>query len=260
MQPHHAVSSQSGAAHRARTMSAAAVALALLVSGCVRNTTATYPDQWSPRAAAAPTVCPVLAGRYHDVGELAHGTPCSHTRTPGRGQYRCDTSLSRNLADARAGAWVELRQPDADTLLIISSDPTVDVKEMHRSRGDFTCSAHGLERHLHASVSSIGDNSRSSAGLVVLNGMGTAFNAVSAGFLGMRSLTRSFTTTDDGALIMDVSVSETGVVLLIPFHMKDEGYVRWSRIESSPVEPGSVPDQTTGATDAPLAHLTRSNR
>jgi hypothetical protein len=239
------------------TRQATAVALALLLSGCVRSTTATYPDQWSPRAATAAAACPALAGRYHDQGEVAHGTTCRQSRTPGRGEYRCDTSLSRNIAEVTAGDWVELRQPDADTLLIVSSDPTIDVKELHRSRGDFSCSAQGLERHLHASLSSIGDNSRSSAGLAVYNGMGTAFNAASAGFLGVRSLTRTFTTTADGSLIMDVSVSETGVVLLIPFHMKDEGYVRWSRVEAPAVDAAGSPAGTAGTVDAPSAHVAR---
>jgi hypothetical protein len=56
-----------------------------------------------------------------------------------------------------------LRQPDADTLVVISSDPVVDVKEMHRSRGEFSCGKHGLERTLHASLSSLGSNADSSA-------------------------------------------------------------------------------------------------
>jgi hypothetical protein len=122
--------------------------LTALLGGCVSNHTTPYPQEWSHADAASPTACPNLAGRYRNAGELAPGTPCGGGRHQLRGEWRCDTALSHNIAEVDANEWVELRQPDADTLVIVSSDPVVDVKELHRSHGDFSCGAHGLERTL----------------------------------------------------------------------------------------------------------------
>jgi hypothetical protein len=213
----------------------------LLFAGCVHNTTTSYPQQWSPPGAGAPRACPNLAGRYHNTGELAPGTLCSGGRISGRAEWRCDTSLSHNIAEIDADEWLELRQPDADTLVVISSDPVVDVKEMHRSRGDFSCGEHGLERTLHASLSSVGSNAASSAPQAAFNGLGTLFNLATAGTAGVRTLTRTFSSSADGSLVMDVSVAQSGVALLIPFHTRDEGFVRWSRTGPS------AGDSTTAA-------------
>jgi hypothetical protein len=227
------------------------VALAFLMSGCVRNTITSYPADWSARTAVSKKECPHIAGRYQDTGEIASGTPsssCRAGRTRLRGEWRCETSLSRNVAEIGSGGWVELRQPDANTLMIVSSDPAVDVKVMHRSEGDFTCSARGLERRLHASLMSAGSNAPSSVPLAAFNGMGTLINMASAGSAGVRTLTRTFRTASDGALIMDVSESESGLVVLIPAHLKDETFVRWSRIE---------PPASAEAADTPSAHVAR---
>lgn len=140
----------------------AVVTSVLLLAGCVHNATTSYPQQWSPPGAATPSACPNLAGRYRNAGELAPGTPCSGGRIAVRAEWRCDTSSSDNIAEVEADEWVELRQPDADTLMVISSNPVVDVKEMHRSRGEFSCGNRGLERTLHASLSSVGSNAATS--------------------------------------------------------------------------------------------------
>jgi len=241
-----------------RVLPHAVLAAGVLLGGCARDATARYPEQWSRPTAAAGNACPRLAGRYHDAGELAAGTPCDGTRHQFRGQYRCDTSLARNLGDIDAGDWVELRQPDADTLVIVSSDPTAEVREWHRSRGDFSCGEHGLERTLHASLMSVGDNSASSpAPLAAFNGAGTLFDLATSGSAGVRTLTRTFSATADGSLIMDVSSSQAGLMVLIPFHIRDEGYVRWSRAEPSP-EAAAIGAAAAGASDdLPAMHFAR---
>jgi hypothetical protein len=126
-----------------------------------------------------------------------------------------------------------LRQPDADTLIIVSSDPTVAVKELHHKNGDFSCSAHGLERHLHASVMSLGDNTdQTSVGQDTFNAAATMFNVATAASGGVRTLTRRFSMAADGSLVMAVSQSETGALLLMPYHLHDETFVRWTPVTS----------------------------
>jgi len=245
------------------TARAAAVAMTVLIGGCVRNTIASYPDQWPPQVVVSQAQCPRLAGRYHNAGEMAPGTrvSCGSNRFLMRAEWRCDTSLSRDLAEVESNEWVELRQPDADTLVIVSSDPVVDVKELHRSRGDFTCSARGLQRTLHASILSMGTNAPTSVPLAAFNGLNTLGGIATQASGGVRTLKRSFKTTADGSLIMDVSVSETGLFFLIPAHLKDETFVRWVREESSPVDSaaasaaGFLP--TAGISDLPSAHFAR---
>lgn len=241
-----------------RTAACAALVMELLLGGCRHTNTARYPEQWSRPQSSAPNLCPQLTGRYHNRGELAESTPCGSTRHEFRGQFRCDTSLARNLGDVDAGDWVELRQPDPDTLVIVSSDPTVEVREWHRSHGDFSCGEHGLARTLHASLMSLGDNSASAPGaLSAFNGAGTLFDLATAGAAGVRTLTRTFSTAADGSLVMDVATSEGGVMLLVPFHTLDEGYVRWTR-----TGPASEAAIAAGAgriaeLDLPAAHFAR---
>jgi hypothetical protein len=88
--------------------------------------------------------CPNLSGRYLDNGALAPNTPPDLCRGAVSDTYRyigdwlCETSLGMNIAGLSvSGSWLELRQPDADTLVIISGDPAVYPRELHRSKGDF---------------------------------------------------------------------------------------------------------------------------
>jgi len=246
---------------RCRSARAAVLSGTLLLAACAHNAVTSYPQEWSPQDAAAPRACPNLAGRYHNRGELAPGTPCSSGgRTVLRAEWRCDTFLSHNIAELEADEWLELRQPDADTLLVISSDPVVDVKELHRSRGDFSCGAHGLERTLHASLMSMGSNAPSSAPQAAFNGLGTLFNLATAGTAGVRTLTRTFTASADGSLVMDVSETQAGVLVLIPFHTRDEGFVRWSRAEPASGDAATATvaaEGTPAGADLPAAHFAR---
>jgi hypothetical protein len=243
---------------RWRTARGPSITGALLLAGCVHNVTTSYPQQWSPLDAATPSACPNLAGRYYNVGELAPGTPCSGARIAVRAEWRCDMTLSHNIAEVEADDWVELRQPDADTLVVVSSDPVVDAKVMHRSHGDFSCSKHGLERTLHASLSSVGSNADSSAPQAAFNGLGTLFNLATAGTAGVRTLVRTFTPSADGSLVMDVSEAQSGVALLIPFHTRDEGFVRWYRAEPSAADATTAAAASAGAVpDVPAARFAR---
>jgi hypothetical protein len=175
-----------------------------------------------------------------------------------RGEWCGETALSQNIGDLRSGDWVELRQPDKDTLVVVSSDPTVGVKTLHHQRGDFSCSGKDLERQLHTSAASRGDNSNeSSAALGTLNATSTAFGAAMASG-GVRTLTRRFSTAADGSLVMAVSQSEAGLLLLIPYHEHYETFVRWALVAPPLGDAAPAPsDAAAGAppTDLPSAHV-----
>jgi hypothetical protein len=236
--------------------------LGLASTGCVRTSSVAYPKDWSPSAAAEKAKCPNIAGRYVDAGEIADSSTPGHFKTGSRyiyrAEWRSDIMLSHNIANGGSGDWVELRQPDQDTLIMVSSDPTVAVKELHRSHGDFTCSARGLERQLHAGILSRGDNSDQEHPVVAgFNGVEMAYGAM-FGTGGMRTLTRSFRPAADGSLVMTVTQSETGLVFLIPYHEKSASFVRWQRSESSPSVAPTVAGEATPVSpygDIPSAHV-----
>jgi hypothetical protein len=236
--------------------------MGLASAGCVRTSSMAYPKDWSPATAIEKTQCPQIAGRYANAGEIANGANPVRFKTGSRYRYRAewrsDTALSHNIAEGGSGDWVELRQPDADTLIVVSSDPTVDVKELHRSHGDFSCSTRGLERRLHAGLTSVGDNAdHNSAVLAGFNGLEMAY-AAALGTAGMRTLTRTFNPAVDGSLVMTVSQSETGLVLLIPYHEKSETFVRWERSDLSPIDaanPSPAASAVSRHGDIPSAHV-----
>jgi hypothetical protein len=236
--------------------------LGLPSSACVHTSSVAYPKDWSPAAAVEKVECPQIAGRYVDAGEIADGSIPGQflvgSRYKYRAEWRSDTMLSHNIAEGGSGDWVELRQPDKDTLIMVSSDPTVAVKELHRSHGDFSCSTHGLERQVHASLTSFGDNKdHTSPERAAFNGLEMAY-AATLGTGGVRTLTRSFKPTVDGSLVMTVSQSETGLVLLIPYHKKNESFVRWQRSDVSPGDAPTAAGETKAVTphrDIPSAHV-----
>ena len=236
--------------------------LGLGSTGCVRTSSMAYPKDWSPSAAIEKSECPKIAGRYVDAGEIAGGSNPADFKSGNRHRYRADwrsdSMLSHNIADGGSGEWVEVRQPDKDTLIMVSSDPTVEVRELHRSHGDFSCSAYGFERQLHAGLLSIGDNSaHASAVLAGFNGMEMAY-AAALGSGGIRTLTRSFKPAADGSLVMTVTQSETGLLLLMPVHQKHATFVRWQRSDSAASDAATIAGDATAVYpygDIPAAHV-----
>jgi hypothetical protein len=211
-------------------------ALIGLTGGCVQTSLITYPASWPAKTLVAAHECPNFQGRYANFGELATGSYVSGARHSFRADWRGDPLLARNLGDTASGDWVTLRWIDSDTLRIESSDPTAAVAELHRSKGDFSCSAQGLERRISAGQISQGDNSASApAGRSALNAFLNVTGVVAnAGSGGVRTLTRRFGLAADGSIVMDVSQTENGLVVLIPYHMKYEALVRWPRFENVP--------------------------
>ena len=234
----------------------------LLCGGCVsRVSKATYPEAWSAPKQVSAAQCPALAGRYGNAGESAPGTKAffcgSHSQL--RGTWCGQTALSQNIGDRHSGDWVELRQPDDDTLLIVSSDPTVAVQELHQKSGDFSCSNGVLERHLRVGSFSNGDNStKSNPALGAVNTVMGAAMAVTYASGGVRTLNRRFSKAADGSLVMSVSQTEGGMLLLIPYHEQEQTYVRWTPATTTSAEAATSPALTEAAapaTDLPADHV-----
>lgn len=206
-----------------------AMLTASMLSGCV--TRGPYPAGWAAPEPAPASDCPRIEGRYANSGSLASGADSQICQSLGDSRrslhWACDTSLASNLADVESSGWVELRQPDADTLIVVSSDPSVDPAELHRSNGDFSCGPEGLTRKQYASATSVGDASgHPSAGLTIFNGFRFALGALTLSG-GVTTLTRTYNPAGDSSLVMSISLTDTFLYMAIPFHVADETFVRW---------------------------------
>ena len=211
---------------------------------------AKYPSDWAQPAAMTPTGtraadahdCPNLAGRYNDSGSLAPNTLQSLCQT---GKYRhtgdwlCDLSLGSNIGSLQdsGSMWVELKQPDSDTLVVVPGSAYLKPKELHRSKGDFDCKAGAIVRTLKASMMSLGgDDDSQSAFMKGYNAVGTFGDAFLATG-GLRTLTRTFTKAADGSLVMHVEREDLGLMLAIPRHERYSTYISWPVDTSAQGEP-----------------------
>lgn len=234
--------------HRSRATRACHVAFIAvplsLTAGCFSGH-ATYPEGWSTAAAqrgtqagatagAVSTACPSLEGRYSNDGQLAPSTPkqlCAGavSRTYRYiGDWLCETTLASNIAglDASSFDTVVLRQPDPDTLQVVSSDGAVVLKELHHSKGDFDCKDEGLVRRLIAPVASFGDETDAPLVTDTIN----AFRAAMGVFMasaGVQTLTRTFTRATDGSLVMTVERATHGLMVGLPYDYDYSTYVTW---------------------------------
>jgi hypothetical protein len=228
-----------------------AMVAASQLSGCV--TRGPYPAGWAAPEPAPASDCPRIEGRYANSGSLASGADSQICQSLGDSRrslhWACDTSLASNLTGIEATDWVELRQPDADTLIVVSSDPSVDPAELHRSNGDFSCGPEGLTRKQYASATSVGDASgHPSAGLTIFNGFRFALGALTLSG-GVTTLTRTYNPAGDSSLVMAISLTDTFLYMAIPFHVADETFVRWERWvpkPETPTEPTATPPDQSG--------------
>lgn len=237
--------------YRRRTARACHAALAtaplFLVAGCFSGH-ATYPEGWAPTGTAvasptqagtsagtAATACPNIEGRYSNSGSLAPTTP--HQLCTGAlslkyryiGDWLCETTLTLNIAavDRTSFATVLLRQPDNDTLQVISGDDAVLLKELHRTTGDFECRSDGLVRRLNASVMSFGEEAGDESTFVKgYNAVGAAMRLMIASG-GLQSLSRTFTRAANGSLVMTVERSTYGMAVGLPYGYNYSTYVTW---------------------------------
>jgi len=228
--------------------------MSIAIVGCITSVHATYPSTWSPDKKQAanehdqPASCPNIAGRYEADGELNPDTPtkiCSYDRVRSHEplDWACDTSLASNLTnvyrDPRVAdeGWVEIDQPDADTLRITFGKSSDEPVELRRSKGDFDCDSNGLTRVQHDIWRAAPD-----ARFERIHGTETTpariFNSAVAAFdiffatAGVITRTRSFENGAAGSLIMKITGSRRGLTFGIPTSQTYSSFVRWQRSQS----------------------------
>jgi hypothetical protein len=184
------------------------------ISGCV--TRDPYPDYWPALTEVPKSACPNISGRYRN--EALHTGQCYGTDY--KAQWNCDVRLNWALGEPALAAdeqWVEIRQPDPDQIVIVTSTET---RVLRRSTGDFDCDDEGVLVSERASIFS-----EQSASKGVNAYMTTAELLVASG--GVNTLKLHFRRAADGSLVAKLSESSDGLVLAIPFHMSALHYLRW---------------------------------
>ena len=229
------------AAHNAFRWTLIALA-ATQLAGCATKH-APYPADWAPSPTTATVAdtegtveCPDIAGRYSNHGTLAPNTPPELCKSAMHIEYRmigdwfCETALSLNLASTdAAGSWIDVRQPDHDTLVVVFSDATTDPVELHRSKGDFECTAKGLTRTLRAATTSLGyDEGKENTATRAYNVFSGVTNVLLATG-GMQTLRRTFARSADGSLVMHVERGTHALMLGLPINYDYSTYVSWQQ-------------------------------
>lgn len=184
--------------------------------------------------------CPDLSGRYQDVGELSPSTPegMCDTSSPHYVwalDWLCQTSLARNLkVGAKIRSWVELRQPDKDTLVVFPGPDWGEPIELHRKHGEFSCRANKLTRTQadiwRAAASVEGDPSGGEDPVGRVLSLPGAFFGALIGMGGVASIKRSFQIDAAGSLVMEITHSRRGLMLLIPTSEVYSTFVTWRRV------------------------------
>ena len=221
-----------------------ALLLLLSIAGCIRSNIDHVPESWPPPVAMAPLdQCPNIAGLYVNRGNVTpeYKTLCfdSHSgrsrketnKYPPKAGWNCDDLLFGNLIKMKAidgtelqllrGVnWLELRQPDPDTLEV--HFPPFDPKIFKRSKDDFQCDQSGLKYSMSGSPFSWEEKS------ATVNYIETSMQVV-FGTVVIVTTERIFSPLQDGSLLMEVTESNTGAVILIPTKIKSHTFIRWER-------------------------------
>jgi hypothetical protein len=240
------------------------VMFAFVLTGC--SSISDYPRDWSPidksfrSNASVEQPCPHLVGRFRQSGTISPNNPsemCS-TSSPHYEwalDWLCETSLVRNLAPRESGdkeyaplvdgEWIELQQPDGDTLRIVSGEPANVSIKLRRSSGDFACRSDGLSRVQHdiwRVTANAGDpgGPEHPVGRVIAMASATLSAPVFV-FGGFATLTRTFNLTTDGSLVMKIVHSRKGVSFFIPTYEESSTYVMWSRASEGEGSEGPAP-------------------
>ena len=220
--------------------------LTLPLAGCFFSQV--YPHDWSKLSSDQIGNCPAIAGRYAD--SAAASTPSfwydrrrgPRDRTPAG--WNGSQSLAENLAGMGPATWIEIEQPDADTLFVIAHPESAPASQfqgrrvMKASKSDFSCDAGGLR--ISGGVASVfgGRSDLPTAGRAAVTTM-----MVFVGTAGAHTHQRVFRRAENGDLIMEVKEGEAAVWLyVLPTVTGENLFVRWPRHEgeedpAQPAEP-----------------------
>ncbi len=188
------------------------------LSGCISVTNNPgYPAQWPPLAYEQLGECPLIAGRYLNLGEqsLLAGVDCSLPEklpVPGDASV-CTPWLAPNLGLWREAQTVRLSQPSEDMLQVALDDAASGPRVHTYRRGqDFRCDADGL--HFEQAQSALRSTGATVAGALLLSG-------------GWERTRRSFRRDREGALVMTLHKDVVASLMLIGGKRSATSHVRW---------------------------------
>lgn len=188
-----------------------------------------FPDDWSPLATHSISECPNLQGRYQVLGsDVGLRDVCMRGATDA-GYWNCSLRLDEQFRFDDPLPVITIAQPDADALVFagLNIQGTPVEKRFSRSAGDFRCAGNRAIFTTRGSFFSdentaTGDGALATAGgLLLLRG-------------GVRTLERALSVSTDGALVMNVSVTNTGMLFPIPFHAAFSAWIRWPSLPAPP--------------------------
>lgn len=198
--------------------------------GCAVSRNDPYPEGWAPTETGVSGQCPVIVGRYVNNGVVSAELSAYCGRNASRkyppiNAWSCDSHLSANLRQpnsAASPAWIEIQQPDPDSIRIsVPDDDSVGPWVLKQSAGDFECDGSVVKISKWGSSYS---SYRSPAANAFIT-TGVALTHLSGGIV---SSSLSFRRIADGTLVMDVRDQDVGAfVLLFWYAMKTTGYVKW---------------------------------
>lgn len=197
-----------------------------------------YPHDWSKLSSDQIGTCPAIAGRYADTATAS--TPSfwyDHRRGPRDrtpAGWNGSQSLAENLAGIRPATWIEIEQPDPDTVAVIAYPESAANNQfqgrrvMKASKGEFSCDAGGLR--ISGGVASVfgGRSDLPTAARAAVTTM-----MIFAGGAGAHTHQRLFRRAVNGDLIMEVKEGEAAIYYyVIPTVTGENLFVRWPRYEA----------------------------
>lgn len=188
-----------------------------------------FPDDWSPLATHSIAECPNLQGRYQVLGSDVGLRDVCMRGAADAGSWNCSRRLDEQFRFDDPLPFIAVTQPDADTLVFagLNIQGTPVEKRFSRSAGDFRCAGNHVIFTARGSFfsdenTSTGDGALATAGgLLLLRG-------------GVRTLERALSVSTDEALVMNLTVTNTGVLFPIPFHAAFSAWIRWPSLPAPP--------------------------
>lgn len=209
------------------TLRAASSVLATcwLLSACVgNNIVQPLPTTWGVPSGRLVGECPDIQGSYQSAGiDVGLQEICSRG-VADAGNWNCSRRLDEQFRLERPVSLVRITQRDENTVVLSGEDSEGSVisKNFTRSKGDFSCNPRGLIFKSSGSLFSEentpetgGESTLATVGgLMILRG-------------GIRTLEKTLYASEDGALIMNVSLTNAGIIFPVPFHANFTAWLQW---------------------------------
>lgn len=182
------------------------------------------PAAWDAPSGRTVGSCPQIRGTFASEG-LETGLQDLCRRGAGdAGRWNCSHRLDEQFRFPRPAATVSILQPDADTVILQGRDAAGVIVEtpFSRSRGDFACDAGRLIFATRQSLFAGGDSegARAESALATLGGL-----MVLRG--GVRILERRLHVSQEGHLVMNIMLTNAGVIFPFPFRASFSAWLKW---------------------------------